>query len=136
MGSKREKRVAKPVQVDDMALRRRPKTEATTDNNIRNWRLFKGVETHDELCDMTVKVDKKGRGVNRVTLSRLESGWMRYNQDQVELIATALGVSPGDLISTNPYKAGDIFTIYALASVEDRRKLEAFARKLKEKPQK
>jgi transcriptional regulator with XRE-family HTH domain len=130
MTFKREKRVIKPVKIEDMSLRRRPKTEATDGNNIRNWRLFRGVETHEQLTEMTIAVDEKAKGVNRVTIARLENGVMRYNQDQVELIAAALGTTPRDLIATNPFNSGDLFVIYAQASLPDRQQIDAFARAL------
>lgn len=99
---------------------RRMRTMPTHANQIRAWRLFRKIETQHELSALTKAHDPLGKGVPRVTITRLESGAYRYNQEQVEIIGRALGVAPRDLIGTNPFEAGDIFAIYAGLNSEDK----------------
>lgn len=91
----------------------RTMTEATEANHIRNWRLFRGIATQGELALRTQQADPKREGLQRVTISRLESGECRYNQDHLEILARTLRVSERDLIGTNPFNTGDVFAIYA-----------------------
>lgn len=91
----------------------RARREAATDNNIRNWRLFRGLARQEDLAALTLKHDPQGRGIQRPTLIRLETGELQYNAGHLRLISLALGVAPRDLIGTNPNDAGDIFAVYS-----------------------
>lgn len=91
-------------------------------NNIRNWRLFRGIATQKELAVMTIAYDPAGKGLPRVSICRLETGEVRYNQDHIDILSRTLRVSPRDLIGTNPYDAGDIFAVYAGLSEAEKRK--------------
>lgn len=108
-------------------------TEGTNRNNIRNWRIFKGVKTQTELAALTKKVDPEKKGVMRISIVRLENGEMRYNENQITLIANALGVVPGDLVSRNPFNDPAILQLYGQLTKEDREKLEEFGQKLARK---
>lgn len=118
-------------QLDEMVVQRHPKKEASRSNNIRNWRIFKGIQTHQELSSLTAAVDENGKGINRVCISRLESSEMRYHEDHIELLSKALRVTPSDLIGTNPFDSGSVFAIYALASITEKRAIETFMRELR-----
>lgn len=102
---------------------------ATTENNIRNWRLFRNITSQGDLSDLTYKVPGC-RGLTRPTINRLESGRMEYSQQQVKVIARALRCTEGDLISVNPYASGDIFRIYAGLGQNDKRAVDTFLRSL------
>lgn len=109
----------------------RIKNPATKDNQIRNWRLFKGVAMQRDLAKLTALHDPKRKGIPRVTICRLETGEQQYSEWHLALISKALGVSRGDLIDTNPYDAGDIFAVYAVLSDADKRKALKLLAKLK-----
>ena len=87
--------------------------QASTNNNIRNWRVFRGVKTQGELAELTKGYDPSGKGLTRATVCRLESGELRWNEDQIIMLSQTLRVQPRDLIGTNPFNSGDIFAIYA-----------------------
>lgn len=103
-------------------LRAQPKGRNVTapGNNIRNWRLFRKIELQRDLAELTAIHDPSGKGFNRVTITRLENGECRYNEDHLFILGRALGCAPRDLIGTNPFDAGDIFAIYADLSDDDR----------------
>lgn len=107
------------------------RTQAAAGNNIRNWRLFRGIPKHGALAALTAQYDPKGKGINRVSLLRLENGEGRYNEDHLRLLSLALRVAPRDLIGTNPFDAGDIFAIYAGFSDEQKLRAAQMLAKLK-----
>lgn len=74
-------------------------------NFIRAWRLYRKIPKQETLASMA--------NVRRPTLSRLENGGMKYRQDIIERLATALACTPKDLIGTDPNNMGDVFEIYA-----------------------
>lgn len=100
-------------------------------NFIRSWRLFRDVRTQDDLATATIGFDPKRKGVLRETITRLENGSYRYNEDQLNLIGKALRVAPRDLIGTDPYNSGDIFAVYAGLSEADRAKALHLLHKLR-----
>lgn len=63
--------------------------------HIRDWRLHRGMSLDDLMMETGIP---KGR------LSEIERGKRRYNQDQIEIIADALGCTPGDLLDVDPSK--------------------------------
>jgi transcriptional regulator with XRE-family HTH domain len=73
-------------------------------NTIRKWRTFRGIESQGELAEKA--------GLTRATLSRLESGVLRYRQDQLEALAGVLECTPHDLIGVDLSEEADIFRIY------------------------
>lgn len=97
----------------DGATEFRARVTSTDDNNIRNWRLFRGIATQERLARMTITADPNGRGINRVSIIRLETGETPCNTKHLAILSRTLGVAPRDLIGTNPYNAGDIFALYA-----------------------
>lgn len=78
--------------------------EMPVSNNIRNWRLFRGITSQSELGTKS--------GVARATICRLEAGKLDYRQHWLEAIAKALDCSPASLIDTNPYAPASIIAIY------------------------
>ena len=64
---------------------------------IRAWRLYRGLLTQAELA---AKV-----GLTSQSISRLESGRMKYRQEILERIAEALDCTPADLIGRDPMVA-------------------------------
>lgn len=109
----------------------RTKVAATEGNNIRNWRLFRGIETQKELAALTIPHDPRGKGVLREAICRLEKGDARYNEDQIKLLAAALKTTPRDLIGTNPFDAGDVFALYAGLSDADKERAKRYIKKLR-----
>jgi|SRR5215472_13219101 len=99
----------------------RTRTKAAEGHNIRNWRIYKGYATHEALALATVKYDPKGLGIARNVIGRLESGDYAYHQRHIDILAKTLGVAPRDLIGTDPFNSGDIFTVYALANLRQRK---------------
>lgn len=65
---------------------------------IRAWRE-KGGYTLD---DMVGRLDALGVKITGASLSRIERGIQPYNQDFLEPIAEALGVTVADLVENNP----------------------------------
>jgi DNA-binding Xre family transcriptional regulator len=61
---------------------------------IRAWRLYRGADTQAELA---AKV-----GLTSQSISRLESGRMKYRQEILERIAQALDCTPADLLGRDP----------------------------------
>ncbi len=64
---------------------------------IRAWRKERG---------MTMVELAEGSDVDQGQLSKLERGLLPYNQQNLERIAKALGVTPAILIEIDPEKAG------------------------------
>lgn len=65
---------------------------------IRAWRKKKGFS----LDDMVGRLDALGVPITGASLSRIERGLQPYNQDLLEPIAEALGVTVAQLIEHNP----------------------------------
>lgn len=84
---------------------------ATERNNIRNWRLFRGIKSQQALAQLTFGI-KGMEALTRATLCRLESGNLRYREDQLDVLSIVLKCTPTDLIGVNPFRSGDIFLIY------------------------
>lgn len=91
-------------------------------NFIRAWRIFRAITRQEDLAKLTIRFDPKRKGVLRETITRLENGSYRYNEDQLAMIGKALRVAPRDLIGTDPHNSGDIFAVYAGLSDEDKTK--------------
>lgn len=88
-------------------------------NFVRAWRLFRGMEHQGDLAIAA--------GLSRPTISRVESGDLQWRQDLYEQIASALGCSAVDLLTTDPETSGSIFQIYATVPTEMRAKAQAAA---------
>lgn len=109
---------------DGTASKARARADPTPRNHIRHWRLFRGLERQQDLAALTAAVDPKGKGIDRVSITRLENGDARYNEDHINIIAKALRVSARDLIGTNPLDAGDIFAVYADLNDQNKRQVK------------
>lgn len=102
--------------------KRSTKLKPRYSNHIRAWRLFRDITRQEDLAKLTIRFDPKRKGVPRETITRLENGSYRYNEDQLSMIGKALRVAPRDLIGTDPYNSGDIFAVYAGLSADDKAK--------------
>lgn len=120
--------------VTGMARGRQLRTPVADNNNVRNWRLFRGIATQESLANLTAACDPDGKGISRVVILKLENGEQRYNEAQITLLARALSVAPRDLIGTNPYDAGDIFAVYAGLPDPAKRRMLKLARALRLTP--
>lgn len=60
---------------------------------LRQWRKKAGL-SQEAAADRV--------GIDRTTLSKIESGKVPYNQDLLERLAFAYGCEPADLIAINP----------------------------------
>lgn len=86
--------------------------------NIRRWRQKSGLSL-DQLAEKA-KVDKGN-------LSKMERGLLPYNQEVMERVAEALGVTVGDLIEREPDHAPALWTTLRRASPEQQRLIERMA---------
>ncbi len=89
---------------------------------LREWRVFRGL-SQEELGAMV--------GLHKGDISNLETGKRRYNQDQIERLADALGCVPGDLLMRDPAAPEPPQKIWSRIPEHDRGKalkvLESFA---------
>lgn len=70
---------------------------------VREWRKFRGL-TQERLAERTP--------FSTGAVSQLETGRTRYTQDLLEALAVALDCKPGDLISRDPFKEGDVVYLF------------------------
>lgn len=110
---------ASVLAVEDGASTR---SKASSDNFIRAWRIYRGYDTQEALC--------LHLSINSSVLSRLESGALQYRQWHLKLLSNFLNVSPRDLIGTDPFDGGDVFSLYAKLSPRKRAKALALIRRL------
>ena len=80
--------------------RRRGKAKLTF---IREWRKHRKLN-QEELA--------KQAGVTQETISRLETGGIRYTQELLEDVAVALRCTPADLISRDPSGASPVWVVW------------------------
>jgi hypothetical protein len=125
----RKTKTTKPHTADMPRMRR----QASEGNQIRNWRLYRGLKTHADLAAATVEADPNGKGLERSILIRLETGKTHYAERHLDILARTLGVEQRDLISTNPFDDADIYTILAFISERDRKR---WAKLMRKKPKK
>lgn len=78
---------------------------------VREWRKFRGL-TQERLAERTPYTTG--------AISQLETGRTRYTQDMLEALAVALQCEPGDLLSRNPLKDGEVVDLFAGMSDEQR----------------
>jgi transcriptional regulator with XRE-family HTH domain len=69
---------------------------------VREWRKFRGL-TQERLAERTP--------FTTGAISQLETGRTKYTQDMIEALAVALDCSPGDLLSKDPLKEGEIIDL-------------------------
>lgn len=108
---------------ENLAEKSRLRSAAPYSNQIRNWRIFRGIERIADLAALTKLHDPKGKGFDRVSITRLENCTARYNEDHLIILSKALNVSQRDLVGTNPNDAGDIFAVYAGLSDAKKRRI-------------
>lgn len=100
-------------------------------NFIQAWRLFRNIPSQQELARLTIAHDPDGKGLERATINRLETGVASYREEHIAILSKTLRVSPRDLIGTDPYNSGDIFMVYAGLSAADKRRTQKFLASLK-----
>lgn len=88
---------------------------------IRQWREHRGYSL-DRLAGM-VPMDKSN-------LSKVERGFLPYNQEMLERLAEALTTDPASLLMRDPTKQDAIWTIWEHASPGERIQIEAVAQAL------
>lgn len=88
---------------------------------IRAWREYRRLSL-DELA-ARVPMDKGN-------LSKVERGKLPYNQDTLELIATALGVDEATLLTRDPTAPTPIWSLWDRADTAQRRQIESVAEAL------
>lgn len=94
-----------------------PRLASAKTNTIRKWRVFRGIKSQGELA--------KKANLTRATVSRLESGQLRYNEDRLKSLARVLKCETWELIRTDPTDRGDIFNIYRGLSDAAKKRFEA-----------
>lgn len=88
---------------------------------IRQWRQHRGYSL-DKLADM-VPMDKSN-------LSKVERGFLPYNQEMLERLADALMTDPASLLMRDPTRPNAIWSIWDQASAGERQQIEAIAQAL------
>lgn len=86
-----------------------PKPKKAT-HFIREWRKHRHL-TQEQLAE---RID-----VTSGTISQLENGLINYTQPTLEALAYALSCSPGDLLSTDPSKDGEVVDLLRLIREKD-----------------
>ena len=85
---------------------------------IRQWRTHRGYSL-DKLAGM-VPMDKSN-------LSKVERGFLPYNQEMLERLADALMTDVASLLMRDPTQEGAIWSLWNRASPGERRQIEAVA---------
>jgi DNA-binding Xre family transcriptional regulator len=70
---------------------------------IKRWREYRKL-TQDKLVEMT--------GMSKATISRIENGRSPYTQDTLEALAEALGATPAELLTRDPYDPEGIWGVW------------------------
>lgn len=78
---------------------------------VKEWRKFRGL-TQERLAERTPFTPG--------AISQLETGRTQYTQAMIEALASALNCEPGDLISVNPYKQGEVVDLIRLINDRNR----------------
>lgn len=78
---------------------------------VKEWRKFRGL-TQERLAERTPFTPG--------AISQLETGRTRYTQEMLEALAEALNCSPGDLLSVNPTKEGEVVDLMRLINDRNR----------------
>ena len=81
---------------------------------IVQWREYRGL-TQGKLAEMV--------GLTPGAISQLEGGRYDYRQGTLEKIAAALQCQPADLIGREPGSTEELWSLWNLASVQDRRRI-------------
>lgn len=85
-------------------------------NFIQAWRKHRGMTTVD-LAERA--------GVSRTTLHQIEAGHRRYNESMLARLALPLGVSPIDLINSDPENPDPL--VEALSGLTPQQTVQAIA---------
>lgn len=86
-----------------------PKPKKAT-HFIREWRKYRHL-TQEQLAE---RID-----ATPGSISQLENGIINYTQPTLEALAYALGCSPGDLLSIDPSKEGEVVDLMRLLREKD-----------------
>ena len=78
---------------------------------VKEWRKFRGL-TQERLADRTP--------FTTGAISQLETGRTKYTQDMIEALAFALECEPGDLLSRDPMKEGEVVDLLSRLSDENK----------------
>jgi len=70
---------------------------------VREWRKFRGL-TQERLAERIPYTTG--------AISQLETGRVAYTQPIIEALAEALQCEPGDLLSRNPEKEGEVISLF------------------------
>lgn len=78
---------------------------------VKEWRKFRGL-TQERLAERTP--------FTTGAISQLETGRTKYTQDMIEALAFALECEPGDLLSRDPTKEGEVVDLLSRLSDENK----------------
>ena len=92
---------------------------------FREWRLHRDKMKQYEAAEAL--------GIDRSTLSRIESGESPYDQDMLEKMAVLYGCNPGDLLAVNPLLPAsevetDVVRLFRQATPETQRIIKTILR--------
>lgn len=92
-------------------LARKRREDVSRRHYVREWRKFRGL-TQERLAERTP--------FTTGAISQLETGRTKYTQDMIEALAAALDCTPGDLLSKDPFKQGEVVDLLSRLSDESR----------------
>jgi transcriptional regulator with XRE-family HTH domain len=79
---------------------------------LKQWRLHRGF-TQNQVVDRLVIHDDENLPRTTASLSRIENGKQPYSQPILEALAEIYESEPGELLSRDPRKEGDIIDLMA-----------------------
>ena len=82
-------------------------------HHIREWREERGM-TQAALAEIA--------GLATASISQLETGQQGYRQETLQAVASALGITPADLLSRSPDAEPELLSLWALIP-DDRKQL-------------
>lgn len=96
---------------------------------FRQWRKHRGF-TQDEVLNRLAVFEDPLIPKTNASLSRIENGKQIYTQRILEALAEIYQCEPGDLLSRDPTKEGQVFDLVSRLNTLNRAKVEAFIRGL------
>jgi transcriptional regulator with XRE-family HTH domain len=78
---------------------------------FREWRKYRNL-TQEDLASRI--------GVSAPAISQLERGVQGFTNSTLEALADALSCEPGDLLSVNPFKDGEVVDLMRLINEKNR----------------
>lgn len=97
---------------------------------IREWRQHRGLS----LRQLAARLEYEPGGdpaLSHVSIGRIERGEQPYSQGTLEMLASALGVEPADLLSVHPERKADIIDLRQIESEQLRENIRRVVQALR-----